>query len=520
MKNIKRSKINMIIDYIGLAESYDIFLKLTNIRLYKIMISAIEKFETPIFYDKEIEKKEYPFNIIGRIAIFNSTQKSQILSTAFLIDSKTVVSYLSKEVLQKSVSLFFLYNNLKIKIHKIVNHCDNIDKTVLLELESKIEGIDFKYIKEEFFGKGRYEIIKGIQYITLNIYSILNNKNDLLFHFLTMANNNIHERMIELYCSGIFNEELCGSPIFLRSTSENDILIGILIISSESKQLYCLRLFDCYFAKLVKPTISCPLTIYQIYFSIVDITTLDNFNTQQLSYFLANFSLLKIQDISIKLFKMSCLSKILILPNNCYFNLMRLVIFNCNMNLQGFKEILIKLSNYLTELKILIIMENILEIESDQVFSSLLNIKLKQLEEFNFSNNGIKLENLEGLSKLISQMNNLAYLNLSKNHISDQSLYPLSNAIKSLFKLKTLILEGNTIDDKGSNILSKDLNVLRLDLTNNHMSIEGEKILVQNLSKSTNIILSGKSMYGNKEEKKLFITEKKSKNNKVCCLIY
>ena len=118
-------------------------------------------------------------------------------------------------------------------------------------------------------------------------------------------------------------------------------------------------------------------------------------------------------------------------------------------------------------------------------------------------------------------MKNLEYLNLSDNNICDASLDSLSMALKTLNKVKTLILAGNDIDDKGLSTLTKDLQIDNLDLSNNQISIEGEKTVVRNQSKRTKIIFSGKSMYGSNQENQLIKTtdKKKPKNRKICCII-
>jgi hypothetical protein len=96
----------------------------------------------------------------------------------------------------------------------------------------------------------------------------------------------------------------------------------------------------------------------------------------------------------------------------------------------------------------------------------------------------------------------------------------MSLSFKSLAHLKTLILAHNNIDDIGSEVLSKNIEVPLLDLSNNSISLNGEQKVIGNLPKSTKVIFSGKSMYGLREGKIKEISKNIKDKDKACCYIY
>jgi len=519
MKNIRNGYLNSILEYLNLGESYEIFKKISNKNLYSKVYPLLKKQEEPKFFTEE-HQSLFPFCLIGTIQTLLEGCITTI-AYAFFIKPDLIISSLSKKDIEKVNELEFFHRNKSYKILKVAYK--EIEKIVLMKIEGNIVNVDYCNIEEDFLGKNKYKLLEKIDYLDLDVYMLNIQKGTSSTNYFqkieTCVKNNLNERIHEFdFC---FRENyLSGSPIFLKC-HDRLFLYGIYVNPKPYEKSYCFRFFDCYYADLIKKNqIKDSLLIYFDYFSKDSIEVKQISNSKEISYLLSNYSFSNIENIKFQNIILKKLPEI-VFPVKTNFNLKNIVLTDSMLDFNFFKELFNFLKGNSVNMDHITISGNCIKANLDSLVNDfLINLSTNSTNYFKFSNNDIEYQDFQLISPFLSKLTNIEYLDLSRNNIDDKSIQIMSLSLKNLTHLKTLILAYNNIDDTGSEVLSKNIEVHLLDLSNNCISLSGEKKVISNIPKFTKVIFSGKSMYGLREGKIIDISKSNKDKDKQCCYIY
>jgi len=519
MKNIRNGYLNSIIEYLNLSESYKIFKKISNKNLFSKVYPLLKKHEEPKFLPEE-QNNLFPFCLIGTI---QTLLEGSIITIAyaFLIQPNLIISYLTKNDIEKVNELEFVYRNKSYKIYKVAYK--EIEKIVLMKIEGNIVNVDYCKIEEDFLGKNKYKLLDKLDYLDLDVYMINNQKeassSNYFLKIETCVKNNLSERLHEL---DLFSREnyLSGSPIFVKY-HDRLFLYGIYVNLYPHGKSYCFRFFDCYHAELIeKNKIKDSLLIYYDYFSKDSIEVKQISNSKEISYVFSNYSFSSIENIKLQNLILKNFAEN-VPPVKSNFNLKNFVLIDSILDFNFFRELFNLLKGNSGNLNNITISGNTIKANLINLVNDfLIDLPTNNVNYFKFSNNNFESQDFYLISTFLGKLTNIEYLDLSRNNIDDKSIQIMSLSFKSLAHLKTLILAHNNIDDIGSEVLSKNIEVPLLDLSNNSISLNGEQKVIGNLPKSTKVIFSGKSMYGLREGKIKEISKNMKDKDKACCYIY